>query len=155
MAIEIERKFLVAGDGWRAHVRGTDHLRQGYLSTGTNATIRIRTINDGRGFITIKAGGAALERNEYEYPIPITDARQLLARCLGRLIDKRRHHLDLDDGDWVVDEFLGAHAGLLLVEVELPAADAEFERHDWLGEEVTGDRSYYNSTLAALDPSRA
>lgn len=154
MAIEIERKFLVAGDGWRAHVRSTDHLRQGYLSTGSNATIRIRTINDGRGFITIKAGGAALERNEYEYPIPITDARQLLARCLGRLIDKRRHHLDLDDGDWVVDEFLGAHAALLLVEVELPSGDAEFERHDWLGEEVTGDRAYYNSTLAAIEAAR-
>lgn len=150
MGREIERKFLLAGDDWRAHVLSTDTIRQGYLSTANGITIRIRTINDGRGFITIKAGGAALERSEFEYPIPIGDARQLLMRCLGRLIEKRRHHLDLPDGDWVVDEFQGGHAGLVLLEVELPDGNTPIERPDWLGEEVTGKAEYYNSTLANL-----
>jgi adenylate cyclase len=150
MAQEIERKFLLSGEGWRDHVLSTDTIRQGYLSASNGITVRIRTINDGRGFITIKSGGQALERSEFEYPIPIGDARQLLMRCLGRLIEKRRHHLDLPDGDWVVDEFQGAHAGLVLLEVELPDIKAEFTHPAWLGEDVTGRTEYYNSTLANL-----
>lgn len=152
MGREIERKFLLAGDGWRARVTRTETIRQGYLSTTGGVTVRIRTVNDWTGLITIKSGGAVIERAEFEYEIPIEDARALLMRCPGRLIEKHRHHLDLAGGDWVVDEFTGRNTGLVLVEVELAHAEAAIDRPDWLGGEVTGRPEYYNSTLAALSP---
>jgi adenylate cyclase len=152
MGREIERKFLVSGDAWRELVTRSDTIRQGYLSSTGGVTVRIRTINDRKGFITIKSGGSAIERAEYEYEIPIEDARELLMRCPGRLIEKRRHHLGLEGGEWVVDEFAGRHAGLILLEVELPSAAASIDLPDWLGEEVSGKAEYYNSTLAALAP---
>lgn len=152
MGREIERKFLLSSDAWRGLVTRTDTIRQGYLSSTGGLTVRIRTINDRKGFITIKSGGSAIERAEYEYEIPIEDARELLMRCPGRLIEKRRHHLDLEGGEWVVDEFAGRHAGLILLEVELPSVSASIELPDWLGEEVSGKAEYYNSTLAALPP---
>ena len=150
MGREIERKFLLVRDEWRGLVTRTDTIRQGYLSSNGGATVRIRTKNDRQGFITIKSGGAVLERAEFEYEIPIEDARDLLLRCPGRLIEKRRHHLDLPGGEWVVDEFAGHHAGLVLLEVELPSAGTTPQLPDWLGEEVTGRAEYYNSTLSAL-----
>lgn len=152
MGREIERKFLLSSDAWRGLVTRSDTIRQGYLSSTGGLTVRIRTINDRKGFITIKSGGSAIERAEYEYEIPIEDARELLMRCPGRLIEKRRHHLDLVGGEWVVDEFAGRHAGLILLEVELPSVSASIELPNWLGEEVSGKAEYYNSTLAALPP---
>lgn len=149
MGIEIERKFLVASDGWRAHVRESHILRQGYLTSGgAGVTVRVRSIDDRQGFITIKCGGSVLERAEFEYEIPAGDAAQMLALSPGGLIEKRRHELDLPGGDWVVDEFLGRHQGLLLAEVELDSPTATLDLPPWLGEEVTGDPRYYNSSLA-------
>ena len=149
MGLEIERKFLVAGSDWREGVTSTQVLRQGYLTTGgTGVTVRVRTIDDAIGFITIKGGGSALSRAEFEYEVPIADARQLLGLTHGTLIEKRRHLLDLPGGDWVVDEFGGRHAGLMLVEVELDSPTAPLDLPDWLGPEVTGDPRYYNSSLA-------
>jgi CYTH domain-containing protein len=151
MAIEIERKFLVASDGWRPHVVESQTLRQGYLSTGgAGVTVRVRSIDDRTGFITIKSGGAALARAEFEYEVPIADARQLLGLSRGAQIEKTRHLLDLPGGDWVVDEFLGRHKGLLLAEVELETPTGPLELPDWLGAEVTGNPQYYNSSLAML-----
>lgn len=150
MGREIERKFLLARDDWHALVTQTDAIRQGYLSSNGGVTVRIRTVNDQKGFITIKSGGAVIERAEFEYEIPIEDARDLLLRCPGRLIEKRRHHLALPGGEWVVDEFAGRHAGLVLLEVELPHAGTILALPDWVGEEVTGKAEYYNSTLSAL-----
>jgi len=150
MGREIERKFLVTSDGWRVLEHSADLIRQGYLSTGGGVTVRVRTVNDRIGLITIKSGGAAIERAEFEYEIPIADARELLVRCPGRLIEKRRHHLDLPNGEWVVDEFGGGHRGLVLLEVELPSAATPIELPDWVGAEVTGQAEYYNSALAAL-----
>ena len=150
MGREIERKFLVKSEAWRTLVTSADTVRQGYLSASGDVTVRIRTVNDARGLLTIKSGGLAIERAEYEYDIPIGDARELLTRCLGHLIEKRRHHLALPGGEWVVDEFFGHHAGLILLEVELPSADSSIDLPDWVGEEVTGRAQYYNSTLAAL-----
>lgn len=150
MAIEIERKFLVSGDGWRQHVIRGERLKQGYLSTGNGVTVRIRTIDDDRAFITIKGGGSALARAEFEYPIPIADARQLLGHCTGIPITKHRHVLDLPGGDWIVDVFEGRHEGLVLAEVELQAPTGDLALPGWLGREVTGDPQFYNSSLAAL-----
>ena len=150
MAIEIERKFIVAGDGWRPPVIRSERLKQGYLSTGNGVTVRIRTIDDERAFLTIKGGGSALARAEFEYAIPIGDARQLLGYCTGISIIKQRHILDLPGGDWIVDVFEGRHRGLVLAEVELKAPTGDLALPAWLGREVTGDSQYYNSSLAAL-----
>jgi adenylate cyclase len=151
MAIEIERKFLVAGSGWRELVRASHVLRQGYLTTGgTGVTVRVRSVDDARGFITIKSGGSALARAEFEYEVPIADARQLLGLSRGAQIEKMRHELELPGGDWVVDEFGGRHTGLVLVEVELKSPTAPLDLPGWLGAEVTGDPQYYNSSLAML-----
>lgn len=151
MAIEIERKFLVAKPGWRDRVTASHQLRQGYLTTGgTGVTVRVRSVDDAVGFITIKSGGSALARAEFEYTIPIPDARQLLSLSRGAQIEKTRHLLDLPGGEWIVDEFRGRHAGLLLAEVELKSPTAALDLPAWLGAEVTGDPQYYNSSLAML-----
>lgn len=151
MGIEIERKFLVASGGWRDQVTATEELRQGYLTTGGGGvTVRVRSIDDRAGYITIKSGGSALARAEFEYEIPIADARQLLGLSRGAQIEKTRHTIDLPGGDWVVDEFRGRHEGLVIAEVELQSATGRLDLPDWLGDEVTGDPQYYNSSLAML-----
>lgn len=150
MGIEIERKFLVAEDGWRGLVTRTEKLRQGYLASAGGVTVRVRTIDDHRGFITIKSGGSALARAEFEYEVPVADAKQMLGYCRGAQIEKVRHTLDLGGGDWVVDEFRGRHDGLILAEVELESPTARLDKPHWLGDEVTGDPQYYNSSLATL-----
>ena len=150
MGIEIERKFLVADSGWRELVKRTERLRQGYLTSGSGVTVRVRTVDDDKGFITIKSGGSALARAEFEYEVPVADARQMLGYCRGAQIEKVRHSLELEGGDWVVDEFRGRHDGLVLAEVELESPNAKLEKPSWLGDEVTGDPQYYNSSLAAL-----
>ncbi|MDB5539349.1 MAG: CYTH-like protein [Devosia sp.] len=150
MGIEIERKYLVATEGWRDVVRSTQKLRQGYLTAGGGVTVRVRTVDDRTGYITIKSGGSALARAEFEYEIPIADARQLLGYSRGSQIEKTRHSLTLPGGDWVVDEFEGRHRGLVIAEVELERPTGALELPAWLGDEVTGDPQYYNSSLAML-----
>ena len=142
MGIEIERKYLIAADGWRDIVTSTRLLRQGYLTAGSGVTVRVRTVDDRIGYITIKSGGSALARAEFEYEVPIADARQMLGYIRGAQIEKLRHSLDLPGGDWVVDEFQGRHAGLLIAEVELESPTGKLDLPDWLGDEVTGDPQY-------------
>ena len=144
MGIEIERKYLIAGNGWRDLVTSTQLLRQGYLTAGSGVTVRVRTVDDSVGYLTIKSGGSALARAEFEYEVPIADARQMLGYVRGAQIEK------LSGGDWVVDEFQGRHAGLLIAEVELESPAGKPDLPDWLGDEVTGDPQYYNSSLAML-----
>lgn len=151
MAIEIERKFLVAKDNWRDAIVSSQTIVQGYLTTGGGGvTVRVRAIDDARGYLTIKSGGSALARAEFEYEVPIADARQILGLSRGGRIEKTRHLLDVPGGEWVVDEFAGRNAGLILAEVELETANGELSLPDWLGEEVTGDARYYNSSLAMM-----
>jgi adenylate cyclase len=149
MGIEIERKFLVASDGWRPLVKRSEKLQQGYLASGGAVTVRVRLVDDRQGFLTIKSGGTTLARSEFEYEVPAQDARELLQLSSTGLA-KVRHTLDLPGGEWVVDEFGGRHQGLLLAEVELESPDAAPALPDWLGAEVTGDPQYYNSRLAAV-----
>ena len=149
MAIEIERKFLIATDGWRPLVATSHILRQGYLTTGgSGVTVRVRTVDDRQGFITIKSGGSALARAEFEYEIPIADARQLLGLSRGAQIDKTRHILNLAGGDWVVDEFGGRHKGLVIAEVELSSIHDDPPLPNWVGREVTGESRYSNQSMA-------
>lgn len=146
MGQEIERKFLLADNGWRGLAEGIPY-RQGYLSSGSGTTVRIRTAGD-LGILTIKGpdeGGAKLE---FEYPIPIDEARQMLSRlCRGPLIDKTRYHIPFAGFTWEVDEFQGDNAGLLLAEIELDFVGQEFAKPPWIGREVTGDPRYYNASL--------
>ena len=144
---EIERKFLVAGD-FRGEVSGASHIVQGYLSSARGRTVRVR-LRDDRGWITVKGPARGLTRIEWEKEIPAEEAQLLLSLCEPGVIDKTRHLVPSADGKhtWEVDEFHGDNAGLLVAEIELASEDDAFPRPAWLGEEVTGDRRYYNSSL--------
>jgi CYTH domain-containing protein len=144
---EIERKFLVAGD-FRGEVSGASHIVQGYLSSARGRTVRVR-LRDDRGWITVKGPAQGLTRIEWEKEIPAGEAQLLLSLCEPGIIDKTRYLVPASDGRhvWEVDEFHGDNEGLLVAEIELASEDDVFERPAWLGEEVTGDRRYYNSSL--------
>jgi adenylate cyclase len=147
MPVEIERKFLLRDDGWRAHVEASRCLVQGYLTdAGGRCSVRVR-IADDEAWINLKSARAGIERLEYEYAIPKADAGQMLAAfCVGS-IEKIRHHVTHAGMLFEIDEFLGDNAGLLVAELELPSADAAFERPSWLGREVSDRRRYYNLHL--------
>jgi adenylate cyclase len=148
MAREIERKFLVAGDGWRTGTRGGVPYRQGYLAAGSGITVRARVAGE-RAFLTIKGPAAAGARDEYEYPIPPADAEEMLARlCVGGVIEKTRHRVPFAGRVWEVDEFLGENAPLVVAEVELDRIDAEVALPPWVGQEVTDDVRYTNAALS-------
>ncbi|MFN3860213.1 MAG: CYTH domain-containing protein [Roseateles sp.] len=147
MGIEIERKFLVAGDGWRAQAGSATRFSQGYLSRDPARTVRVRVAGQ-QGFLTIKGATSGAARAEFEYAIPLADAQQLLALSDGPVVDKIRHLCVVDGMTWEVDEFLGANAGLVVAEIELQSEDQPFTRPAWLGAEVTGDARYVNANLA-------
>lgn len=145
MGKEIERKFLLQGDGWKT-VKGT-HYRQGYLNSAKERTVRVRTIDD-KGFLTIKGITVGATRLEYEYPIPASEATEMLdALCEKPIIDKSRYKVEHAGLTWEIDEFYGENEGLVVAEVELESEDQQFERPEWVGEEVTGDPRYFNSNL--------
>lgn len=147
MGVEIERKYLVDSDLWRAEVTRSARLVQGYFRA-EDATIRVR-IQDEEGFLTIKGKTVGVTRGEWEVSLPKQDAVELIAAfCGGRVVEKTRHFLDFGGHEWVVDEFAGRHAGLVLAEIELDAEDAAFPRPAWLGAEVSHEPRYYNSALA-------
>jgi adenylate cyclase len=146
VGVEIERKFLLKGDAWRT-LETPVLLRQGYLSLDPARTVRVR-IEGASGTITIKGKNAGATRGEWEYPIPVADAAELLDKlCQCPLIEKYRRRIAYQGHTWEVDEFLGENAGLLVAEIELASEDEAFDKPDWIGEEVTGDARYYNSSL--------
>ncbi|WP_222564973.1 CYTH domain-containing protein [Novilysobacter antarcticus] len=155
MAIEIERKFLVTGDGWRAAAHAVVPMAQGYLNdlaamdTGAmKASVRVRIAGDA-AHLNLKSRELGHTRQEFEYPIPVADARALLALSVGGLVDKRRHLVRVGGHLWEVDEFLGENAGLVVAEIELADPGEAFQRPDWLGVEVTDESRYYNLALAS------
>ena len=148
MAKEIERKFLVGSDGWRAEAAGSQRIVQGYLTQGHGATVRVRILDEARAMLTIKVGGTTLTRDEYEYEVPLADGRELLGHCGPHVVEKVRHAVPFAGRNWEVDVFEGRHAGLVMAEIEMESEDAEVQLPDWLGAEVTADRRYYNSALA-------
>lgn len=155
MAIEIERKFLVAGDAWRAAAHRVVAMAQGYIndqaaldSGAQRASVRVR-IADDQAFLNLKSRELGHTRQEFDYPIPPADARALLALCIGGVIDKRRHLVRHGAHLWEVDEFLGDNAGLVVAEIELGHADEAFAKPPWAGDEVTGCPRYYNLALAS------
>lgn len=146
MGVEIERKFLLAGDGWR-RLGEPVLLRQGYLSSNPDRTVRVRT-EGGKGTMTIKGRSVGATRSEWEYDIPLADANELLDRlCEQPIIEKQRRRIAFGAHIWEVDEFFGANEGLVVAEVELAFEEQQFDKPDWVGEEVTHDRRYFNSSL--------
>ncbi len=149
MGVEIERKFLLAGEGWRGLGQPV-LLRQGYLSTNPERTVRVRVEGDG-ATMTIKSKSVGATRGEWEYPLPLADANELLDRvCEQPIIEKYRSRIVVGGHTWEVDEFLGVNQGLLFAEIELASEDEEFEKPDWIGAEVTHDKRYFNSSLIRL-----
>ncbi len=146
MGREIERKFLVAGDGWRG--LGTGELyRQAYLCTDLARVVRIRRAGD-RAWVSIKGKITDVTRREFEYPIPPEDADEMIEQlCLQPVIEKTRTVIPIGDHTFEVDEFHGRNAGLIVVEVELESEDEQVELPDWVGTEVTGDPAYTNARL--------
>ncbi|MFO8030895.1 MAG: CYTH domain-containing protein [Cyclonatronaceae bacterium] len=147
MAQEIERKFLVDGD-FKNRANSQARIRQGYLSLLPERTVRVRVMG-GKGFLTIKgiADASGVSRYEWEREIPVDEAEKLLSICEPGFIDKTRYFVKQGDYTYEVDEFHGDNKGLVIAEVELQSVDEHFEKPDWLGEEVTGDARYYNSSL--------
>ena len=147
MATEIERKFLVTGDFSR-QVISAQRIVQGYICSQPGRTVRVR-IRGEEGFLTIKGASdeKRLSRYEFEQKIPLADAEELLKLCEPGAIDKMRNLVPAGKHTWEIDVFHGENEGLILAEIELASEDEPFERPDWIGQEVSGDRRYYNSML--------
>jgi len=145
---EIERKFLVANDAWRAAADRGERLRQAYLAETERAAVRVRIIDDDRAVLTIKSAEAGLSRQEFEYALPAADAEGLIELRQGSILDKTRFHVRHAGCTWEVDVYAGENSGLVIAEIELASEDASVELPPWLGDEVTGDRRYYAARLA-------
>ena len=155
MGIEIERKFLVTSDDWRAAAHAVIPMAQGYIndmaamdSGAQKASVRVR-IEGEDAYLNLKSRERGHTRQEFNYPIPVGEARELLALCVGGLIDKRRHYVRHEGHLWEVDEFLGDNAGLVVAEIELQHADEAFALPGWAGRQVTDALRYYNLALAS------
>ena len=148
MALEIERKFLVDTDDkpWKDN-SSVSFIKQGYLCDDVKRSVRIR-IADAHAFLTIKGESKGMTRNEFEYPIPIADAKQLLAMCLHSIIIKTRYTINIDGQTWEVDEFHQDNEGLIVAEVELASTEQEISLPDWIDVEVTHDTRFYNLALS-------
>lgn len=149
MALEIERKFLVRDTGIIDTLPG-ERLTQGYLSHDKNATVRVRIAGD-NAWLTIKGKTEGATRSEFEYAIPVGEARTMLDELCGQgVIDKTRYRLPQGELCWEIDVFHGDNGGLTVAEIELPSEDTDFDKPAWLGDEVTGEVRYYNSALSTL-----
>ena len=153
MNLEIERKFLVLDDRFKKDAVRSVRIRQGYIAHDSGRTVRVRIAGD-KGYLTIKGPSLdGISRQEWEREIPLQDAEDLFPLCKPGAIDKTRYIIPVPDTGrkWEVDEFYGNNEGLVMAEIELGAPEEPFDKPDWLGEEVTGDRRYYNAQLC-LNP---
>ena len=155
MGVEIERKFLVTSDAWRAAAHEVVPMAQGYINDmaamdngSQKASVRVRIEGD-QAWLNLKSRELGHTRQEFNYPLPVDDARALLVLCVGGLIDKRRHYVRHEGHLWEVDEFLGDNAGLVVAEIELRSADEAFAMPVWAGKQVTDALRYYNLALAS------
>ena len=154
MSFEIERKFLVQGDGWRQSTTRQIRIRQAYLAYDGKTSIRVRIKQEKGATLTIKSREPKLRRLELEYPVPTLEAEALLLLRKGAVIEKVRHEVPAGDRTWEVDVFTGENSGLVIAEIELQHEHDRVELPAWIGREVTGQRRYYNSALAQ-DPFSA
>lgn len=155
MGVEIERKFLLVSDAWRAQVSRSQRLVQGYLvsaaavtSGAARSSVRVR-IGGEQAWLNIKSSNLGAARDEYEYEVPLADAEAMLARLCDGVVEKIRHYVAHANHEFEIDEFFGANDGLVVAELELDAVDEAYERPDWLGAEITHLPRYYNLNLIA------
>lgn len=148
MGFEIERKFLVADETWKAGVTHTTRIRQAYLRADGKASIRVRIRDDGGAALTVKTSRAEMRRHEFEYEIPVIEAEMMLSLRQGHVVEKTRHLVPHMGLTWEVDVFDGENAGLVVAEVELDTVEQLIAKPAWLGREVTGLPQYYNGSLA-------
>lgn len=149
--IEIERKFLVEDGAWRSQVTRSVEIVQGYFQRAGNASVRIRVIGDSAN-LNIKGRVVGCARKEFEYPIPVAEAQEMLRLfCAGRVVAKTRHFVPAAEPglQWEIDEYHGPFEGHFTAELEIPSEDFVFQRPEWLGEEKTADRRFGNGWLAA------
>lgn len=147
MSKEIERKFLIINDNWKALPSQSEKYIQGYFVTNEKCSIRVR-IADDTASINIKSATLGVTRSEYDYPVPVSDAREMLKNlCVHPLIEKIRHKIKYDNHTWEIDVFSGENEGLIVAEIELASIDEPFSKPDWVGEEVSDDPRYYNVCL--------
>lgn len=148
MAIEIERKFLLRNDAWRADARAGVRMRQAYLRTDPCGSVRVR-ISAGGAILNVKCATSSLRRLEFEYPIPVIDAETMLTQCCATAsVEKTRYPVGYGRHQWEIDVFTGSNTGLVLAEIELESEDEVFDIPEWLGEEVSEDPRYFNMNLA-------
>jgi adenylate cyclase len=146
MSQEIERKFLVTGEGWRALAPAVTY-RQGYLSLDKERTVRVRTAGE-RAYLCVKGITRGCTRLEFEYEIPMADALEMIEKLAIRpIIEKNRTRAEVNGRVWEIDEFFGENAGLVIAEVELPDETVPLVKPDWIGKEVSDDPRYYNACL--------
>lgn len=147
MAVEIERKFLLASDEWRHAAKSGVQLAQGYLSSDPSCSIRVRVAGD-QAWLNIKGATVEISRPEFEFAIPLVEGQTILETLARRpFIEKTRYEIPVGQHVFEVDEFHGDNAGLVVAEVELASTDEVFERPDWLGIEVSDDARYLNAAL--------
>lgn len=147
MPKEIERKFLVVGTDWKDNISSKQAIQQGYLCTDIERSVRVRATDD-RAWITIKGASQGMMRAEFEYPIPVKDARELIhTLCLPGAIDKTRYRVEVNGLTWEIDVFFGVNAGLVVAEIELETEKQTISLPAWIGEEVTFDPRYFNANL--------
>lgn len=147
MAKEIERKFLLTSEAWRAQAAPGTRYRQGYLANSATCSVRARIAGD-KAYLNLKSITLGVSRTEFDYPVPLADAEVMLATlCAKPLIEKIRYLIPYGQHTWEIDEFEGDNAGLVVAEIELSSEDEAFECPPWLGEEVSHDPRYYNVCL--------
>jgi CYTH domain-containing protein len=147
MALEIERRFRVSSDAWRASVERSTRITQGYLAITEYSVIRVR-VREAKGYVTIKSRDGALAREEFEYGIPLDDAGSLLKLCGHKVLEKIRHEVTYAGYCWEIDEYLEPFEGLIIAEVELESEEEDPPRPSWIGDEITHDGSFSNAALA-------
>ncbi len=146
MALEIEHKYLVKNDSYKTLATSFSHLSQGYLSREPDRTVRVR-IKDKKGYLTVKGKNFGSIREEYEYEVPLEDAKKMLNMCLPPILEKTRYIVPIGGYIWEVDEFGGERQGLVTAEIELSSNDETYVIPEFIGEDITGNPAYYNSNL--------
>lgn len=147
MSVEIERKYLVKSDSWRTKSDTGVYIEQGYFPTAPGVTVRVR-IAESKAFLTIKGKTINISRSEFEYEIPLSHAKNMLSEfCSNRVVSKTRYLVKEDTHTWEVDVFDHDNAGLVTAEIELTSENEKFAIPDWLGDDVSHDMSYKNSSL--------
>lgn len=150
MAIEIEHKYLVINDSYKEMAFEKLHIFQGYLNRSPERTVRIRIVND-KGFLTVKGKNKGEFRHEFEYEIPIEDARQILKMAEPGIVEKIRYLVKYRGLLWEVDEFHGDLNGVKVAEVELPDLNWKYQKPNFIGQDITGNPKYYNSNLSSIN----